>query len=70
MQNPPRKTLTLGETHSASIGVLVMFLLKVAGGEDAECWDRIESLKSRFLSFSASLPVWIGLKLGGGPVRL
>ena len=41
----------------ASIGVLVLFLLKVAGGEKEECSVKIESIIPLSLSFTAREPI-------------
>ena len=46
-----------GDTQRASIGVLVLFLLKVAGGEEAEYNVKIKSIIPSSFHFSARGPV-------------
>ena len=51
-QYPPRSTLMFGEVQIASIGVLVLFPINVAGVEREECSVRMESIIPMALNFT------------------
>ena len=57
VQYPPLNKPMFRETQSASIGVLVLFLLKVAGGDEVECKVKMESIILRSCNLTTRGPV-------------